>query len=232
MTITILTLFPEMFAPVFQRSILKRAQENKLVTINLVNIRDFGVGKHKVVDDTPYGGGIGMVLRVDVLEKTLNGVKKPNLSTEKQKTYLLDPRGEHFTQRVTESLATLQHLILICGHYEGVDERILSFVDGSISLGEFILTGGEIPAMAVTDAVVRLIPGVLKQGVTENESFSFKDSSQGVTTLEYPQYTKPRVYKNLAVPEILLSGNHKSIAQWRRSQSKQILKKNPLMESQ
>lgn len=207
MKITILTLFPEMFQGPFDHSIVKKAKEKKLVDINFVNIRDFGIGKHMVVDDKTYGGGHGMVLRVDVLEKAIAKIKKDNPKSGKQKVILLGPRGKTFNQKKALELSNLDHLIFICGHYEGVDERIKKFIDEEISIGDFIVTGGEIPAMLMTDAVVRLIKGVLKEGVTSNESFS--------SLLEYPQYTKPDNYKNLKVPQILLGGNHGKIKSWR-----------------
>lgn len=217
MKISILTLFPQMFVPVFGESMLKRAQEKGAVSIHLVNIRDFGIGKHKLVDDTPYGGGHGMVLRVDVLEKAIQATKIAILPSQQQKVFLLDARGDIFTQERAIKLSTLQHLILICGHYEGVDERINNFIDGKISVGSFVLTGGEIPAMLVADAVIRLLPGVLKEGVTPNESFSFIDSENNQILLEHPHYTKPPVFKSLAVPQVLLSGDHKKIEEWRAS---------------
>ena len=208
MKISILTLFPEMFAGPFDHSIIKRAREKKLVDIELVNIRDFGIGKHKLVDDTPYGGGAGMIIRVDVIDKTLQNVKC------KGRIILLDPRGETFTQKKAKELAKFDHLILIAGHYEGIDERVKQYlVDEVISIGDYVLTGGEIPAMVVTDAVVRLIPGVIKKESIATESFSKPKA------LEYPQYTKPRVYEKYKVPEILLSGNHQAIERWRKNEA-------------
>lgn len=196
-----------MFSGPFDHSIIKNAKAKKQVSINFVNIRDFGIGKHKVVDDKPYGGGIGMILRVDVLEKAIAKTKNKNLNTEEQKVILLSPHGKTFSQKKAQEFSGLKHLILICGHYEGVDERVKKLIDEELSLGDFITTGGEIPAMLVTDAVTRLIKGVLKEGVTNNESFS--------KLLEYPQYTKPSIHKNLSVPSILLSGNHGKIKFWR-----------------
>lgn len=207
MTISILTLFPEMFQGPFDHSIIKRAKEKNIVKINYVNIRDFGIGKHKVVDDKPYGGGQGMVLRVDVLEKAISYAKQKNLDTKNQRVVLLDPHGKTFNQKKAKELSNLEHLILVCGHYEGVDERVKKFIDEEISIGDFIVTGGEIPAMLIADAVTRLNKGVLKENVTEMESF--------LPFLEYPQYTKPNTYKNLSVPPILIGGNHKKIKEWR-----------------
>lgn len=211
MKISILTLFPEMFSGPFDHSIVKIAKEKKLVDVNLINIRDFGIGKHKVVDDKPYGGGHGMILRVDVLEKAIAKTKIKKLSAIEQKVVLLSPHGKTFNQKKALSFAQLKHLILICGHYEGFDERVKTFIDEELSIGDFIITGGEIPAMLITDAVTRLIRGVLKEGVTSSESFS--------DILEYPQYTKPNTYKNASVPTILLSGNHGKIKAWRDSSS-------------
>jgi tRNA (guanine37-N1)-methyltransferase len=207
MRISILTLFPEMFSGPFDYSIVKNAQAKKLLEVNFVNIRNFGIGSHKTVDDKPYGGGHGMILKVDVLKRAIEQAKDKKLNKNKQKIILLDPHGKTFNQEKALELANLEHLILICGHYEGVDERVKKFIDEELSIGDFITTGGEIPAMLVTDAVTRLIKGVLKEGVTSSESFS--------SLLEYPQYTKPNTYKNLPVPPILLSGNHAKIKSWR-----------------
>lgn len=211
MEISILTLFPEMFKGPFSHSIVKRAVEKKLVKINYINIRDFGLGKHRTVDDKPYGGGYGMVIRVDVLEKAIGKAKNKNLNKKSQKVILLDPHGKTFNQKKAENLSKLRRLILICGHYEGVDARIDKFIDEKISIGDFIVTGGEIPAMLITDAVIRLITGAIKKTSAKIESFS--------PYLEYPQYTKPRIYKNLSVPKILLLGNHKKIKDWQKEQS-------------
>lgn len=223
MKITILTLFPEMFKGPFEYSIIKRALDKKKVVIEFVNIRRDGIGKHKIVDDTPYGGGTGMILRVDVIDKALQGIKKRSNKKTKQKIILLDARGEKFTQKKAFELSKFEHLILICGHYEGIDERIKDYlVNEVISIGDYVLTGGEIPAMVLTDAVVRLLPQVLKKEATEFESFSNISNS---LLLEYPQYTKPQTYKNLAVPKILLSGDHKKINKWRQEQAIKTTKK-------
>ena len=211
MKISILTLFPEMFEGPFNYSIIKNARVKKKVTIDFVNIRDFGIGKHKVVDDKPYGGGIGMILRVDVLEKAINKTVDKNLNKKNQKIILLSPHGQTFNQKKAFELSGLQHLILVCGHYEGIDQRVRQFIDQELSIGDFIVTGGEIPAMLVVDSVVRLVKGVLKEGVTSTESFS--------PLLEYSQYTKPNTYKNLSVPSILLSGDHGKVREWRNKES-------------
>ena len=223
MKISILTLFPEMFEGPFEYSIIKNARIKKKVNIEFINIRDFGIGRHKVVDDKPYGGGHGMILRVDVMDAAISKTKGSPRGTPRvdageaglpaigQKVVLLSPHGKTFNQKKAKELSTLSHLILICGRYEGIDERAKQFIDEELSIGDFVVTGGEIPAMLVTDAVVRLIGGVLKEGVTTTESFS--------PLLEYPQYTKPNTYKNLKVPNILLSGDHGIIKLWRDNQA-------------
>ena len=200
-----------MFSGPFDHSIIKRAKNNKIVEINFVNIRNFGIGKHKVVDDKPYGGGLGMILKVDVLEKAIENTKDLNLNKKSQRIVLLGPHGKTFNQKKARDLSKLEHLILICGHYEGVDERIKEFIDEEISIGDFVVTGGEIPAMLIVDAVTRLQIGVLKQKVIEIESFS--------PLLEYPQYTRPEIYKNISVPKVLTRGNHKKILDWRNKTS-------------
>ncbi|MCL6096447.1 MAG: tRNA (guanosine(37)-N1)-methyltransferase TrmD [Patescibacteria group bacterium] len=217
MKISILTLFPEMFQGPFDSSIIKRAKDKKLIGIEYVNIRDFGLGKHKLVDDTPYGGGNGMILRVDVVAKAIEETKDKEFKKSEEKVILLGAHGKTFNQKKAQSLSKLKHLIIICGHYEGFDERIKNFVDEEISIGDFILTGGEIPAMLITDAVTRLIKGVIRRGSTDAESFS--------PLLEYPQYTKPQGYGNLSVPKILLSGNHKQIEDWRKKKALDITSK-------
>jgi tRNA (guanine37-N1)-methyltransferase len=219
MIVTILSLFPELFIPVFSTSIIGRAQKKGIVQFQLINLRDFATDTHKSVDDTPYGGGNGMILRVDIVDKAIrDSINKSKC--ENIHTILLDPQGTPYTQITAKRLSTYECIILICAHYEGVDERIRTLVDEEISLGDFILTGGEIPAMAVVDSVVRLLPGVLeKQGVTENESFSLTSPNSPGTLLEYPHYTKPAEYKNMKVPPILLGGHHGNIELWRKEQA-------------
>ncbi len=213
MTISILTLFPDMFTGPFDASIVKRAKEKGIVDIKFVNIRDFATDAYKAVDDHPYGGGAGMIMRVDVVDKAISNVKSQN-SNLKTKTILLDPAGVPYTQTKARELSKVDHLILLCGHYEGVDERIRTLVDEEISIGDYVLTGGEIPAMAIVDSVVRLLPGTLKKSeATIQESFS---EGQG---LEYPQYTRPEKYKGMRVPDILLSGDHTKIEIWQKEQS-------------
>ncbi len=209
MKISILTLFPDMFRGPFDHSIVKRAADKKLVTIDLVNVRDFAQDRYKTVDGRPYGGGAGMILRVDVVDRALQSVS----ASARQRKILLDPGGTPYTQKKARELSKFDHLIIVCGHYEGVDERIRSLVDEEISIGDYILTGGEIPAMVVVDSVVRLLSGVLtKPDATVNESFTQQ-------LLEYPQFTEPREYKGMRVPEVLVSGNHKRIAAWQKEQA-------------
>jgi tRNA (guanine37-N1)-methyltransferase len=206
MHISILTLFPDMFDGPFDQSIIKRAVDKKLLTISYINIRDFATDNYKTVDGHPYGGGVGMLLRVDVVDRALQSVRKGH-------TVLLDAGGTPYTQRKAKELSSIDHLILICGHYEGVDERVRQLADEEISIGDYVLTGGEIPAMVVADSVARLIPGVLtKPEATVHESFT-------EALLEYPQYTEPQTYKGQGVPPVLLSGNHKVIEAWRRDQA-------------
>lgn len=206
-----------MFQGPFASSIIKRAIDKKLVSIEFVNLRTFGLGKHKEVDDTPYGGGMGMILRVDVLEKAIENTKDTKLNKLQQKVILLSAHGKKFDQKVAAKFSELKHLILICGHYEGFDERIKKFIDEEISVGDYILTGGEIPAMLITDSVLRLVGGVIKKDSATFESFS--------PYLEHPQYTKPQEHKGIKVPRILLSGNHAEIEKWRKEQSLKITAK-------
>ncbi len=204
MTFDILTLFPKMFAGPLDFSILKRAREKKLVEINLHNLRDFAVNERGSVDDRPYGGGTGMILRIEPIYKALQKIKS-------KKVVLLDARGKTFSQSKAREYSKLDQITLICGHYEGIDERVKeNLVDEIISVGNYVLTGGEIPAMIVTDAVTRLIPGVLeKPEATQIETFSQKNYK------EFPQYTRPEIFNGWQVPEILLSGNHAEIKKWR-----------------
>jgi tRNA (guanine37-N1)-methyltransferase len=203
-----------MFEGPFSHSIVKRAIDKKLIEINYVNLRDFGIGKHKLVDGTTYGGGKGMILRVDVLNNAIEKTKEKKYSKSQEKVILLSAHGKTFNQNIAKRYSKLKHLIIVCGHYEGFDERIKKFIDEEISIGDFILTGGEIPAMLIVDSVARLVRGVIKKQSREFESFS--------PLLEYPQYTKPKIYKNLKVPQVLLSGNHQKILDWREKQSKKI----------
>lgn len=210
MKIDILTLFPEMFKGPFDQSMLWKAQKNGQVEIEIQDLRKWGEGERKTVDDKPYGGGVGMLLRVDIIDAALKDLK-----TKNSKIILLDAGGKKYNQQKAQELSTHDHIILICGHYEGVDHRVHEhLVDEIISIGDYVLTGGEIPAMIVTDSIVRLLPGVLeKEGAKEIESHS----EPGY--IEYPQYTRPEVYNGWQVPEILLSGNHKKINEWRNTKT-------------
>lgn len=227
MKITIITLFPEVFDPILNTSILKRAQAKGKVSFELINLRDFGEGRHKQVDDRPYGGGAGMILRADILSKAL---KSLNLHTRSgsSKVILTSASGTPYKQSKTRALSKLKHLVIICGHYEGVDQRFIDkYVDEEISIGDFVLTGGEIPAMVIVDSIVRLIPGVLeKPEATENDSFSnYTLYPKPYTLLEGPHYTRPEEFEGRKVPEILLSGNHKQIEEWRKQKSLEKTKK-------
>lgn len=210
MLIQILSLFPEMFEGPFQNSILKRAQEQGLVEFRYINFRDFTTDKHRMVDDTPYGGGEGMVLKPEPIYRALQFAKTVR---PEAKVILLTPQGDVFQQAIARQLAALRHLILICGHYEGFDERIRAWVDLELSIGDYVLTGGELAAMVVTDAVARLIPGVLgSEDSALHDSFS-------EALLDYPQYTRPYQFEGETVPEVLVSGHHARIASWRRQQA-------------
>lgn len=213
MKITIITLFPQMFTGPFDFSILKRAIEDKYVEINILNLRDFGVGKHKSVDDTVYGGGVGMLIRADVVISAIENAKDKNLKKSEEKIILTSAAGKTFHQNISRDYSSLKHLIIICGHYEGIDARIKEYIDEEISIGDFVVTGGEIPAMIIVDSVIRLIPGVLKEDATKNESHTEKD------ILEHPQYTRPRILNDISVPEILTSGNHEEIKKWKKENS-------------
>lgn len=242
MKIDILTLFPKMFQGPFDQSIIKRAIDKKLVSINIHDLRKWTKDKHKTVDDKSYGGGIGMVMMVEPIYKALEALKcktpasgsdcstrliqscstsDPLAGRQNSKIVLLTPQGKVFNQKKASQLSKLNHLILISGHYEGVDKRVSQYlVDEEISIGDYILTGGEIPTMVLVDAITRLIPGVLKKPeAIKNESFSSS------SILEYPQYTRPANFKGWKVPKILLSGNHKEIEAWRKKQAVTITKK-------
>ncbi len=213
MRIDVLTLFPDMFRGPFDESIIKRAVERNIVNIVIHNLRDWGAGKHKVVDDYPFGGGAGMVMKPEPLFEAVEAIKAQG-DIPDAPVILLSPQGRVFNQKIAAEMAKHRRLILICGHYEGVDERVIQhLVTDEISIGDYILTGGELAAMVVTDAVVRLLPGVLG-----SEAATVEDShSSGL--LEYPQYTRPQAYRGWEVPQVLISGNHAQIAKWRREQS-------------
>lgn len=221
MKFDVLTLFPEMFEPIKQ-SIIGKAEEKKLIDINLINIRDFSKNKHKKVDDTPYGGGAGMVMQADVVYDAYKSIKDENA-----KVIYLTPQGKVLNQKKVEELSKQEHLILLCGHYEGIDQRVIDkIVDEEISIGNYVLTGGEIPAMVLIDSVSRYVDGVLSEGSISEESFS-----QGI--LEYPQYTRPETFEGVKVPEILISGHHKNINKWRRCEALKntYLKRPELLEN-
>lgn len=207
MQFTILTLFPEMFEPI-KHSIIERASKNNLININLINIRDFSKDKHKHVDDTPYGGGAGMVIKPDVVYDAYNSINDENA-----KVIYLSPKGKTLNQKKVKELSKEKHLVLLCGHYEGIDQRVLDeIVDEEISIGDYVLTGGELPAMVLIDSVSRYVEGVLSEDSTKEESFSNN-------LLEYPQYTRPEIFNGKKVPEVLTSGNHQKIDDWRKEQS-------------
>lgn len=209
MKIDYLTLFPEMFDGVLNHSILKRAQDKNIIEVNTVNFRDYAENKHNQVDDYPYGGGQGMVLKPEPVFNAMKDLKH----TDKTRVILMCPQGRPFSQAIAEELSEAEHIVFICGHYEGYDERIReNLVTDEISMGDYVLTGGELPAMTMTDAIVRLIPGVLG-----NEQ-SHQDDSFSDALLEFPQYTRPREYKGMTVPDVLLSGNHANIEKWRHEQ--------------
>jgi tRNA (guanine37-N1)-methyltransferase len=213
MKVQIISLFPEMFPPVLETGMLWKAKDKGIVNFEYANLRDFGLGRRKTVDDIVYGGGDGMLLKPEPLIAAIESARK---STPGAKVLLMSPRGKKFTQSDAKRLAdSEQDLIFVCARYEGYDERVAGFVDEQISIGDYILTGGELPAMAVVDSVVRLIPGVLG-GEKSAEIESFSDGE----TLEYPQYTRPEEFRGMKVPKVLLSGNHAEIAKWREDNSK------------
>ena len=209
MKIDILTLFPDMYSGVFSESILKRAIDNGVVEINIHNFRDFSKDPHNKVDDTPYGGGAGMVLTCQPIFDCVRSIR-----TDESIVILLTPDGEVYKQEKAYSLSKAKHLIMICGHYEGFDERIRSICDLELSIGDYVLTGGELASMVLVDSIVRLMPGVIEEESHVNDSFNNN-------LLDYPTYTKPRVYEGMEVPEVLVSGDHKKIAEYRHEMSLQ-----------
>ncbi len=213
MRFDVITIFPEMFDSVMNTSILGRAIEAGHIEVHYVNPRDFTADKHREVDDTPYGGGPGMVMKVEPLHKAIDSIKK----TEKSRVILMSAKGERFTQQKAEQLhGDYDHLIFVCGRYEGVDERVMKYIDEEISIGDYVLTGGELGAMVVTDAVSRLIPGVLGDAESASEE---SHSTPGY--IEYPHYTRPEKYDGQSVPDVLLSGHHAEIEKWRQENSKE-----------
>lgn len=212
MRFEIITIFPEFFENIFSYSIIKRAIEKKIIEINVYNLRDFTTDKHKTVDDRPFGGGAGMVFKPEPIFKAVEFIK--DKTGKDLKVILLSPQGKLFNQEKAKELAKEENIVLICGHYEGVDERVAKYLaDEEISIGDYVLTGGEIPALVIIDCVSRLLPKVLGKEISlEEESFSRN-------LLEYPHYTRPRKFRNFSVPEVLLSGNHKMIKEWRIKES-------------
>lgn len=209
----VITLFPEMFTGVFENSMMWKAQKDGIVELSCINLREFGLGPRRSVDDTPYGGGDGMLLRIEPLWAAVEAAKANDPGA---KVLLMTPRGERWRQQLAQEYATgSQGAIFICGRYEGYDERILTLVDGEVSVGDYVLTGGELPAMTIIDSIVRLIPGVLG-GENSAAIESFSDGE----TLEYPQYTRPEEFQGMRVPDVLLSGHHGDIAAWRAEQSR------------
>ena len=211
MNIRVFTIFPEMFEGPFTSSLLHKAREKGILNIEIINFREYSQDKHKTVDDYPYGGGVGMVLKPEPIINALED--KIDLSNNDQEVILLTPQGKVFNQQEAINLSTKKSLAFICGHYEGFDERIRKFVTKEYSLGDYVLTGGELPAMVIVDAVARLIPGVIK------EKASFQEDSFYTGLLEYPQYTRPRIFRELEVPDVLLSGNHERIRLWRKKEA-------------
>lgn len=225
MTFYIITIFPQIFDSYFSESIIKRAQKNGLIKLNIHNLRDYTTDRHKTVDDTPYGGGAGMVMKVEPIYKCINAMQETRGKKQKMRIILFSAKGRKYTQKDARRLAKYDNLILICGRYEGVDERVAKYIaDEEISIGDYVLTGGEIPAMILVDSITRLIPGVLGN----KESLKYESyGKEGY--LEFPQYTKPAKFsaqggsasggKNWKVPEVLLGGNHKKIKEWRKKHS-------------
>ncbi len=223
MKISVVTLFPKMVSGFFEESIIKRAVEKKLVELEIINLRDYAIDEYGTVDDRPYGGGAGMVIRVDVVHKAISNLKS-KISNQKLKSKILltSPRGKIFDQEKAKEYSKLSHLIIIAGHYEAVDERVNAYVDDEVSIGDFVLTGGEIPAAAIVDSVIRLLPGVLKkEDATTNESFDIG----GRKLLEYPHYTRPEEFNGIKVPPVLLGGNHKEIEKWRLDRAVELTEK-------
>lgn len=216
MKIDILTLFPEMFDGFVNTSIIKSARNRKLVDINMINIRNFSLDKHSKVDDTPYGGGSGMVLMCQPIFDAVKSIKKDN-----SKVILMTPQGVKYNQKIAYNLSKEEHLIFVCGHYEGFDERIRTVCDMELSIGDYVLTGGELPSMVVADSVIRLVDGVIDSDSHNNDSFNND-------RLDYPTYTKPREYEGMKVPDVLLSGDHKKIDEWRKEESrKRTIERRP-----
>lgn len=221
MKIKIITLFPSMYEGFVSESIIKRAIEKNVVSVELIDMRDYSLNKHRHVDDTPYGGGAGMVLAVDVVDRAI----KAN-STEKSYKILMTPQGKTYSQAKALELSKMEEIVIICGHYEGFDERVRDYVDDEISIGDYVLTGGELASMVVADSVIRLLDHAIKQESYEEDSFS-------MGLLEYPQYTRPLVYDGKEVPAVLVNGNHKLINEYRKKEAlrKTLLRRPDLLEN-
>lgn len=223
MKFQILTIFPSIFDSYFNESILKRALEKKLISFKIHNLRDWTTDKHKTVDDAPYGGGAGMLMKIEPLYKALTDIKKVNkkIPSTKRRIILLSASGKKWNQKLAQKYSKLEEIIFVCGRYEGVDARIKKFIDEEISIGEYVLTGGELPAMVMVDSITRLLPGVLG-----NKDSIIEESHSEEGLCEYPQYTRPEIFiadkKKYPVPKILLSGNHKNIEEWRKKNQKTI----------
>ncbi len=239
MRFSVITIFPDLISHYVNESILKRAQKKKLIKVKAIDLRDFATDKHQKVDDTPYGGGPGMVLKVEPIYRALqalalssrakrSGAEGSLKQCDKIKIVVLDPAGKKFDQKMAKRFSKLDNLVLICGRYEGFDERVYKFVDEKVSIGDYVLSGGELPALVVLETVARLVPGVMGNPASlDEETFNMKTKKQknkktlgeNVDVVEYPQYTRPEKFMNMKVPKILLSGNHKKIEEWRRKLS-------------
>jgi len=219
MKIDILTIFPKMFESPFSESLIGKAKEKGLLEINAIDIRSFSKDKHKKVDDKPFGGGSGMVMKPEPVYAAIKKAAAGKKRGQSRLIIYMSPQGKPLNDSIVKDLSKYSHLVILCGHYEGVDERIMNFVDEEISIGDYVLTGGEIPAMVLVDAVARMIKGVVK------EEESVKNDSFYNGLLDYPHYTRPAVFKKMKVPEVLLSGNHKKINEWRQNQSHERTKK-------
>lgn len=216
MKFNIITLFPDFLEALNSYSIIGRAIRNKVIDVKTIDLRSFGLGKHKEVDNKPFGGGVGMLLRADVVGAAIDSIKKKN----KSRIVLLSPKGKQFTQKMAAELAELDEIVLVCGHYEGFDERITDLVDEVVSIGPYVLSGGEIAAMAMIDAIARQIPKVL--GKTESKDVETFSTVEGEKIIEYPQYTKPREFRGQKVPDVLISGDHDQIRRWKKNNTRKI----------
>lgn len=221
MRIDVLTIFPKMFDSVLGESIIKRARDKGVVEINIIDLRLFSTDKHRKVDDKPFGGGPGMVMNAEPFFEAVNYIRKKTKDSRlKTRTILLSPKGRRFNHALAKKLSKYEHMVLLCGHYEGIDERVTSHLaDEELSIGDFVLTGGELPAMVIIDSIVRLLPGAL------GDNDSSKDESFSENLLEYPHYTRPADYKGMKVPDVLLSGDHEKIKEWRKKEALKITKK-------